>query len=340
VSVRRDIVVIGASAGGIHALIEIIERIPADFSGTIMVVVHTPPTGPAMLPRILERAGKLPASHAQHNDTIVPGTIVVAPPDHHLLVRAGHVELSKGPRENHTRPAVDPLFRSAARAYGSRTIGVVLSGALGDGTAGLMAVKAHGGIALVQDPSDAVVDAMPRSAIKLVDVDAVLPAAELAAEIVRLTRQSIIPTGGTAMVDDERAQSIIKTDIAEQALDQRNQELTLFSCPDCGGSLWQVDEGPLLRFHCHVGHAYASESLLALKSEEVEAALWQCVRLLTERATLARQVMARNVSGGNGLRLSRSKDQILNDEHHADVIRNLLVSLVQPTFEPSDAVRS
>jgi two-component system chemotaxis response regulator CheB len=302
-----------------------------------MVVVHTPPSAPTVLPRILERAGALPAKHARHDEPIVAGTIYVAPPDRHPLVRPGYLELTKGPRENHSRPAVDPLFRSSARAYGARTIGVVLSGALGDGSAGLLAVKAHGGIALVQDPNDALVDGMPRSALGLVDVDGVLPSAELAAAIVRLSLESIAPGGGgSTMVDDERAESIIQGDIAEQAEDQRDRELTLFSCPDCGGSLWQVDEGPLLRFRCHVGHAFASEALLGLKSEEVEAALWQCVRLLTERATLARQVMARNQSGGNGIRLSRAEDQVLSDEHHAEVIRELLATLVTPTFETSE----
>jgi two-component system, chemotaxis family, protein-glutamate methylesterase/glutaminase len=138
------------------------------------------------------------------------------------------------------------------------------------------------------------------------------------------------------MTDDKHAEMIIQEDLAEQAQDRRDTELTLYSCPDCGGSLWQVDEGPLLRFRCHVGHVFGSEALLNMKSEEVEAALWQCVRLLTERATLTRQVMTRNHYDGNGSRLSRAQDQLTTDERHAEVIRELLTTLTAPTFVTSE----
>jgi two-component system chemotaxis response regulator CheB len=145
---RREVVVIGASAGGIQALVEIVGKLPSDFPGIIFVVVHVPPIE-SKLPAILSRAGALPAVHAVQNEPIVPGRIVVAPPDYHLLVRANSIELSHGPRENHHRPAVDPTFRTAARAFGRRVVAVVLSGALGDGTTGLLAVKARGGVAIV-----------------------------------------------------------------------------------------------------------------------------------------------------------------------------------------------
>src|SRR5262245_21247855 len=176
-----------------------IAELPRDFPGAIFVVVHTSPLGPSLLPQVLERAGRLPASHARHREAIVGGRIYVAPPDQHLLVRPGRVELSRGPRENHSRPAVDPLFRSAAGAYGPRVIGVVLSGALGDGTSGLLAVKARGGTAIVQHPDEAIVNGMPRSALRLVHVDRVLPAADIAPMLVPLAGEPVAARGVSEM---------------------------------------------------------------------------------------------------------------------------------------------
>jgi two-component system chemotaxis response regulator CheB len=336
VSHGRDIVVVGASAGGIQALRDLIGGLPADFSGAVLVVVHTSPHGPSALPRVLEWVGGLPAAHARHGEAIAGGRIYVAPPDYHLLVRPGHVELSHGPRENHSRPAVDPLFRSAARAYGPRVIGVVLSGALGDGAAGLMAIKARGGIAIVQDPAEAIVDGMPRSALQLVEVDRVLPAAEIAPALVRFAGEP----GVDAVSDDERANQTIRDDIAEHTRDGRHDALTLYSCPDCGGSLWQIEEGPLVRFQCHVGHIFGAEALLGLKSEEVEAALWSCVRLLKEKATLTRQLATRTLSSGERDRGRRIEEQAQLDERHAAVIRELLESAVAPVSQAADVTLS
>ncbi|MEA2583559.1 MAG: two-component system, chemotaxis family, protein-glutamate methylesterase/glutaminase [Thermomicrobiales bacterium] len=327
----RDVVVVGASAGGIQALLAMVQGLPADFPAAVFVVVHTTPHTPSVLPRLLERAGQLPAGHARHGEAIVGGRIYVAPPDQHVLVRQGYVELSHGPRENHSRPAVDPLFRSASRAYGSRVTAVVLSGALGDGTAGLMSVKSRGGAAIVQDPNEAIVDGMPRSALRLVEADWVLPAAEIAPVLVQLASEPITTRGGPAMsADGERASQTISEDIAEQGRDERRNELTLFTCPDCGGSLWQVDEGPLQRFRCHVGHAFGPEALLSLKSEELEAALWTCVRLLTEKATLTRQLATHTVTTGNGSRARRIDEQAQLDERHAAVVRELLEAMPNP----------
>jgi two-component system chemotaxis response regulator CheB len=197
---RRDVVVIGASAGGIQALVEIVGKLPSDFPGIIFVVVHVPPIE-SKLPAILSRAGALPAVHAVQNEPIVSGRIVVAPPDYHLLVRANSIELSHGPRENHHRPAVDPTFRTAARAFGRRVVGVVLSGALGDGATGLLAVKARGGVAIVQDPEDALNESMPQTALQLVDIDYVLPASEIGRKLVELIEQPLTGVGPMAMAD-------------------------------------------------------------------------------------------------------------------------------------------
>lgn len=330
-SQTRDIVVIGASAGGIQALLAIVAELPAHYPGAIFVVVHTPPSRPSLLPTILERAGPLPAAHARHGEPIVGGRIYIAPPDHHLLVRSGYVEVTRGPRENHSRPAVDPLFRSAARAYGARVVGVVLSGALGDGSSGLMAIKVRGGYAIVQDPDEALVEGMPRSALQLVQTDQICRAAEIAPLVVRLAEEPVTQEGASAMNDASgQANVTIQQDIAEQARNQRDNELTLFTCPDCGGSLWQIDEGPFLRFQCHVGHAWGSDALMNLKTEELEAALWTCVRLLTEKATLSRQLATRGLSESNGPRSTRIEEQAIVDEQHAKVVRELIENLVNP----------
>jgi len=235
---RQDIVVIGASAGGIQALITLLGGLPADLPAAIFVVVHIPPYSISRLPEILGRAGPLPAAHAVHGEAIRPSRIYVAPPNRHLLVRRDQVEVTGGPRENHVRPAVDPLVRSAARAYGQRVVGVVLSGSLYDGSAGLLAVKGRGGVAIVQDPDDAAVDSMPRNASALVEADYTAGAAAIAPILVELTRRSTSTGGGQAMADEEeRLEVVIRGVFAEQANDQRAADTTIYTCPDCGGGL-------------------------------------------------------------------------------------------------------
>jgi two-component system chemotaxis response regulator CheB len=175
----HDIITIGASAGGVEAFKKIVHELPPALQAAIFVVLHISPEGPSVLPDILNRAGPLPALHPRDGDKIQLGKIYIAPPDHHLLIRRGHIHLFRGPKENNVRPAIDPLFRTAARAYGPRVIGVVLTGVLDDGTAGLLAIKARGGITVVQDPDDALFSGMPESAMKYADVDHCLPLAFL-----------------------------------------------------------------------------------------------------------------------------------------------------------------
>jgi two-component system chemotaxis response regulator CheB len=330
--VTRDIVVIGASAGGLSALMTVVGGLPADYPGAIFVVMHMPPLGRSRLPEILERAGALPAVFARDGMPVRGGRIVVAPPDRHLIVEPGWVELRRGPRENHARPAIDPLFRSAARAYGPRVVGVILSGALYDGSAGLLAIHARGGVAVVQEPSEASFDSMPLSALRLVPVEHVLPAADIAPLLDRMARTPIAPGGEASMADDiEQAVEVIRHDFVEQATDRRPDEVSVYTCPDCGGVMWQVDADPPLQFRCHVGHAFAPELLLALKGEEIEAALWSCVRLLKEQATLSRQV-ARNARliAGNEEQSARVEEQAEISERHAAVIRELLEAMPTP----------
>ncbi len=329
---RRDIVVIGASAGGVSALIDLVATLPADLPAAIFVVMHVPPFTESRLPDILSRAGPLPALPAHDGDVILPGRILVAPPDRHLVVRSGRVALTRGPRENHSRPAIDPLFRSVARVYGSRVVGVVLSGALYDGSAGLLAIAGRNGVTVVQDPDEAAVAGMPRSAIGMVDVEHVLPAREIGPLIERLARGADEDVEEVAMADDEeRLGKVIQHDFATQARDVRAESLTIYTCPDCGGVLWQDEAAPSVSFRCHVGHAFAPEVLLGLKVEELETALWSSVRLLREKATLTRQLAVRARTTGSGGSGERMEEQSANYAQQAELIQGLIEAL------PSDA---
>jgi two-component system chemotaxis response regulator CheB len=319
------IVVIGASAGGLQALLEVIAELPASFPAPVFVVVHVG-TGRSVLPDILSRRGALEATHAVHDERFEAGHIYVAPPDRHMLVREDRIELTTGPRENHSRPAIDPLFRSAARAHGDRVTGVILSGALGDGAAGLLMVQTHGGTVVVQDPDDAIVESMPVSALRLVQADHILPAVEIGQLLASLSTLPATSDGETPMdrAGDEPS-DIIRADFEAQQRDSRSGQLTMYTCPDCGGTLWQTDTGAIAGFRCHVGHAWSIESLLGLKSEQLEAALWSSVRLLEERATLSRQAGVRlRASGTRPGRSDRVDDQAQLDEERADAIRALL----------------
>ena len=194
----RDIIVVGASAGGVNALATLAEGLPPDLPASVLVALHLAPGVTSILPEILARAGRLPAVHPKDGEAYEKGKIYVAPPDHHLLVREGHLRLTRGARENLHRPAIDPLFRSAALAHGPRVIGVVLTGSLDDGTAGLSAVKRCGGTAVVQDPSDASHPSMPAAALKNVAVDHSVPLSEMAALLARLAGGAVEDTTARA----------------------------------------------------------------------------------------------------------------------------------------------
>jgi two-component system chemotaxis response regulator CheB len=332
---HREIVVVGASAGGIPALTALVAGLPADFPAALVVAVHIQPYAVSRLPEILTRAGPLPAAHAIHGAEIVPGRIYVAPPDRHLLVRRGWLELTRGPRENHARPAIDPLFRTAARAYGPRAIGIVLSGALYDGSLGLLAIETRGGVAIVQEPQEAPFDSMPRNALRFVTADHVLRAAAMPAVLDTLVREPLAAEGVLAMTDDEeRIDDAVSATFAEQVDGERADETTVYTCPDCGGVLWQAGDGAELGFRCHVGHAYAPEVLLSEKSEELEAALWSSLRLLKEKVTLARQMAHRAAIDGNGSAARetarRFAEQAELNERYAESIQELLTAMPNP----------
>lgn len=325
---RHDIIAIGASAGGLEALLTLVRGLPADLPAAIFVVVHTSPHSPAMLATILARQGGLPAVTCRDNLEIVSGTIYVAPPDFHLLIRRGYVELSHGPRENHTRPAIDPMFRTAARAYGPRVVGVVLSGALGDGATGLMAITSRGGMAVVQDPADALVEGMPRAALEDAHVHFVVPVRDMPALLTALARDEASQEGVEVMSSsddrDDEVTALQHRDIEAQMLGERVDEPAVYTCPDCGGTLWQADQNGLIQFACHVGHRYAPENLLGQMSDELEAALWRCVRVLTEKATLTRQLAQRLRKSGDLVHAARVEEQADLDDRHRELVRALV----------------
>ena len=285
----KDIVVIGASAGGMGALERLVAGLPADLPAAVFVVWHLAPGVRSMLPTVLSRAGRLPAAHAEDGDAIRPGRIYVGPNDHHMLLERGYIRVTKGPKENRFRPAIDPLFRSAAYIYSARAIGVVLSGALDDGTAGLWAIKMRGGAAVVQDPSDAMHRSMPLSALDNVAVDYKLPVAEIGPLLGRLTREPAAPEPLIAAAEREKMEAEVK--IARE-VDSRVEnilqfgELSPFTCPECHGVLSMFRDGRIIRFRCHTGHALSCGTLLESASEQVEQRLMDALRALDETIML------------------------------------------------------
>jgi two-component system chemotaxis response regulator CheB len=320
---NRDMVVVGASAGGTEALTELVRGLPSDFPAAIFVVVHFPASTNSVLPRILSRAGSLPAIHADDGMTFQPGRIYVARPDCHLTVRDGRLVVQKGPKENNARPAVDPLFRSAAWSAGPRVIGIVLSGNLNDGTAGLLSIKQHGGIAVVQDPDTAMYPGMPQSAIDHVPVDHVAPLDQMSALLVELTAADIGPKESLPM-DAEETLSAEEEVVADRQT-QPGTPSTM-TCPECHGTLWETREGALVHLRCRVGHAYTAESLVAHQADQLETALWTALRSLEEHAALCRRLAERAGGRGHARSASTFTEQAMDAEHHASTIRNVLSS--------------
>ncbi|MDB5301892.1 MAG: CheB methylesterase [Phycisphaerales bacterium] len=316
----HDLIVIGGSAGATEALQKIVGGLPAEFPAAVLVTVHTAPTGPGLLADILDRCGPLRAQRAKDGEPIVRGRIYVAPPDFHLLVDHRHIRLFHGPRENGFRPAIDPLFRSAAGAAGPRTVGVVLSGGLDDGTEGLMIIKRHHGTAIVQDPADAQTPSMPQNAIDHCNVDRILPAAQIAAALVELAH-SAAPEA-PAIKDD--APDVAEVGEAALRFGRPADDANAFTCPECGGALPEVSEGKLRRFQCHVGHRYSEHTLLAAQNDAVESALWAGVRALEEAAALRRR-LARGSDARWPRIVQEYERQAKEAEHRAAILRGVVL---------------
>ncbi|MBD2018865.1 chemotaxis protein CheB [Leptolyngbya sp. FACHB-36] len=322
----RDVVVMGASAGGVEALKAVVQSLPADLQAAVFVAVHIPASSKSMLPMILSRSGPLPAVHAEDQATIEPGCIYIAPPDFHLIVERDRVRLSRGPRENGHRPAIDVLFRSASRAYGKRVIGIVLSGMLDDGAAGLAIIKRQGGVALVQDPNEALFDGMPNSAIAATKVDHILTASEIGAYVETLVQEPVAED--SSMTNDgleQEARIVAEDKAARERGEQASGSPSPLTCPDCGGVLWELRDGKQLRYRCHTGHAYSVDSLASEQADALETALWSAIRVLEERAALARRMAVQAQSQNRFASQIQFEERADEAKKHADLVRQMVI---------------
>jgi two-component system chemotaxis response regulator CheB len=275
-----DVVALGASAGGVEALSAVVASLPSTVDCAVLVVLHVSESGTSVMPEILSRAGPLPAANAIDGEPLLAGRVYVAPPAHHLTIEGGRARVDQGPRENGHRPAIDPLLRTLGDAFGPRAAGVILSGARDDGTAGLYSLKRCGGVALVQDPGTALYPSMPTSAVEHVEVDAILPLDQLGPAIARLAGRRR-PAPGAPLAPQRQG---------GQSGDVENGRSSRFTCPDCGGVLFEYRDGTLQRFRCSVGHAYSFDSLVERQAHQLEAALWAAARTLEDRALLLRRM--------------------------------------------------
>ncbi|MBM2618352.1 chemotaxis protein CheB [Actinoplanes sp. LDG1-06] len=324
---RRDVVVLGGSAGGVEALRQVVAGLPADLPAAVLVVLHIPAQSASRLAAILDRCGPLPVRAAEHGMPLREGQVLVAVPGRHLLVRDGHVLLSGAPKQNRARPSVDALFRSVARWRGSRTVAVVLSGNLDDGAVGLAAVDAAGGACLVQDPEDADYPGMPRAALAVVPRAERLPAVDIGFGIVQLLAEHIEPTSSSPDAD-----LLAETDMAENFNDipQRRQpgRPVALSCPDCTGGMNVVDTGPALHYTCHIGHIWSPQNLLAAQQEKIEQGLWTALSLLEEQARLYEDLAGRHRGNTTGLAGAHQRAAAEEIRAAAEVIRKHFPDIV------------
>lgn len=320
------IVVVGASAGGVDALAQLARNLPADFAAPVCIVLHIPADSPSLLAAILSRDSRLQARTAEHGQTYENGKIYVAPPDRHLLIgEDGKLHVARGPRENRHRPAIDPLFRSAAVAFGSRAIGVILSGALDDGTAGCITIKERGGVIVVQDPQEALYPSMPQSVLAHVNVDHVTPLIGIAGILERLVSTPAPPEIGPVHRDMHLEARMAGLDREALATDDRPGKPSPYSCPDCGGVLWELDEGEYVRYRCRVGHAFAPETMLGAQHEIFEEALWTAVKTLEETARLSSRLAATERARGHSWLAERFEKKESDARARVEVIRRYLL---------------
>jgi two-component system chemotaxis response regulator CheB len=306
----HNIIVIGGSAGALRPLERILTSLPADLPATVFVVLHIAPYAGTGILDHLSKLASLKASVASDGANFGNGEIVLAPPDHHLIVKPGHVRVTRTPRENLWRPSVDVLFRSAAVAHGSRVVGVILSGALDDGSAGLSAIKRCGGLTIVQSPSEADVASMPDSAIRNTQVDHVLDAHAIAPTLERMSREP--PLREVAIPDDLLLEAqFAETGLSSAEVNESLGELSEFTCSECAGPLWQR-HGDMLRFRCLTGHAMSARSLEEGLNRNVDGALWAAIRQFEQRANLYKKMAADERSRG------RARTAAAYDEREAE----------------------
>jgi two-component system chemotaxis response regulator CheB len=310
----HDIAVVGASAGGVTALQRLVATLPADYVGSVFVVLHLSPSAPTLLPEILQRSAPIRVVAARDLALVERGVVYVAPPDHHLRLEPGLVRVVTGPKENSHRPSIDVLFRSAATAYDGRVAAVILSGALDDGVAGLVSVSAASGETIVQDPEEAQNASMPEAALRSAPVDHVLSVDAIGPLLGRLAR------GEEAAVAKPEAVGATGTNGVGPPV--------AFSCPECNGTLWEIREGALVRFECRVGHTYTDESMVLAHSDNLERALWTALRILEERATLHRRLASVARERGLGAIVAMHEEKASASEQDAAVLRDVVMSNV------------
>jgi two-component system chemotaxis response regulator CheB len=344
----RDTIVIGASAGGVEALCALVSALPANLPAAIFIVLHIRADSPSLLPGILARESQLPVEHPKTGEPIRPGRVYVAPPDHHLLIEGRNIKLVHGPKENLHRPSIDTLFRSAARWCGPRVIGVVLTGARDDGAVGMSAIKQRGGVTIVQDPREALFPSMPTSVMQQIKVDYSLPLREIAPVLDKLSREEAGEEGSYQVPEEIE----IEAQIAEQEMDagdliasvERIGKISKLTCPDCHGALWEINDDELLRFRCHVGHAFSAESLSDGQTGMLEIALWSAVRALEEKMILARRIVERARKANQPRAVAMFERRAREAERSSSVLREVLLSdqkadIAEPVNEPPDELR-
>jgi two-component system chemotaxis response regulator CheB len=327
---NRDIIVIGGSAGATQPLKQILSRLPPDLPAAVFVVLHIPAQGIGILSTVARSAGPLPVRQAENGMEIEPGQIYLAAPDHHLLLSRDRVLLGRGPRENLVRPAIDALFRSAAIAYGPRVIGVLLSGLLSDGAAGLNAIKRCGGIAVVQEPTDAISDEMPRRAMEETTVDLCVPGATMGDVLSELAREQ---AGAALPIPPE-----IRLEVEIAAGDRIGSDKLLafadpvaLTCPGCGGVLSEVKDSRPMRFRCQVGHAFTVDALAKEQEGRVDEALRVALRIIEERAELVQRMAADGRRSGRPAVAEMYQARAAEYREYADMIRRaVLQSLDAP----------
>ncbi len=329
----HDIITIGASAGGVETLCQLVGELPPDLAAAVFIVLHVPSHGKSVLPKILNRViekqhgglSSLQARHPLDGELIVPGQIYVAPPDKHLLIKDSCIHLARGPRENSHRPAIDPLFRTAARTYGSRVVGVILSGLLDDGTAGLAAIKQCGGVAISQDPEEALYSGMPLSAIENVAIDYILKVADISKTLIHLASEPALESKTQITQQMDMEANIAEFDLDTMQKTKRPGTPSGFACPECNGALWELHEGKLIRFRCRTGHAYSINTLLAEQTDALEVALWSALRALEEKAALTERMAARARSRSQNISAQRFQEQAQDSQQSATLVRQMLL---------------
>jgi two-component system, chemotaxis family, protein-glutamate methylesterase/glutaminase len=339
---HRDLVVIGASAGGVDALMRLAAQLPPDLDAAVLVVLHMPPYADSHLADRLNAAGELPAAAAVDGEPILPKRIYVAVPDRHLMVEGRRIRLSRGPRESRSRPSIDVLFRSAAFSSGPRVIGVVLTGMLDDGTAGLWAIKDRGGMAIVQSPEEAEYPSMPLSAAQHVAVDYTVTLAELPALLKSLTREELSLLEGSMTSRNLEIENRIA--LGDNGLESNVRSLgapSFYTCPECHGSMVRIEEGSGKRFRCHTGHGFTAAALAEGSLPEIEQVLWSALAQLEEREMLLAELEQTAVAEGNGQGAAQIAAQARAARRIATQVRQLVQDPMfkdppQPSIVPAD----